>query len=119
MDLIQLKIKKDASAIKYIKLIREFDSSLSMGDLKRKIESDDFVIGFDTEEHDVLDELNGIDRKESFRDMIGALAEAGAEVSIYQNGELSSLERLDNWFGTLDEIDRQTGLDMERESNQI
>ena len=118
MDLIQLKIKKDASVIKYIKLIREFDSSLSMGDLKRRIESDDFVIGFDTEEYDVLDELNDIDRKESFRNMIGALVEAGAEVSAYQNGELLSLEQLDNWFGTLDETDRQTGLDMERESNR-
>lgn len=39
MDLIQLKIKKDASVIKYVKIIREFDGSMSMGDIKRKIEN--------------------------------------------------------------------------------
>lgn len=116
MELIQLKIKNDASTIKYIKMIREFDSSLSMGEIKRKIETDDFAVSFDTEDLDVLEELNGIDRKKNFHDMIDKLIRAGAEVSVYQNGELSSLEFLDNWFDTIDEIDRQTETDMERDT---
>lgn len=116
MDLIQLKIEKDSSVIKYIKIIREFDSSLSMGDIKRKIEENDYAVEFDFENIDVLDELNDVDRKQVFREMIAKLESAGAEVSIYHNGELSSLELLDNWLGTLDEIDCQTEEDIERET---
>lgn len=117
MDLVQLKIQKDNSIIKYIKIIREFDSSLSMGDIKRKIEENDFVVEFDLEDHNVLEELNDIDRKQVFREMIKALSKAGAEVSIYHNEELSSLEFLDNWLETLDEIDRQTENDDDKETD--
>lgn len=116
MDLVQLKIEKDSSAVKYIKIIREFDSSLSMGDIKRKIEDNDFAVVFDLEDIDVSEELNGVDRKQVFRDMITALEKAGAKISIYHNGELSSIELLDNWLGTLDEIDRQTEEEIERET---
>lgn len=116
MDLIQLKIKKDSSIIKYIKIIREFDSSLSMGDIKRRIEENEFAVEFDLENIDVLDELNDIDRKQIFRNMITKLESAGAEVSVYHNGELSSIELLDNWLGTLDEIERQTEEDIKRET---
>lgn len=115
MDLVQLKIEKDNSVIKYIKLIREFDSSLSMGDIKRKIEEEDFAVQFDLEDYDVLDDLNDVDRKQEFRDMIDKLREAGAKVSVYHNGDEESLELLDNWLGTLDEIDRQTETDIKRE----
>lgn len=115
MDLVQLKIQKDNSVIKYIKLIREFDSSLSMGDIKRKIEEDDFAVEFDLEDYNVLDDLNDVDRKQEFRDVIDKLREAGAIVSVFHNGEEESLEFLNNWLGTLDEIDCQTETDIKRE----
>ncbi|MDE7229596.1 MAG: hypothetical protein K2N56_03870 [Oscillospiraceae bacterium] len=108
MDLIQLKIEKDNSAVKYIKIIREFDSSLSMGDIKRKIDEGDFAVEFDLEDLDVLDEMNDIDRKQEFRDMIESLINADAKVTIFHNGDEESLEFLDNWLDTLDEIERQT-----------
>lgn len=108
MDLIQLKIKKDNSAVKYIKIIREFNSSLSMGDIKRKIDENDFAVEFDLESFDMLDELIGIDRKREFRGMIESLKNAGAKITIYHNGDEESLEFLDNWLDTLDEIDRET-----------
>lgn len=38
MDLIQLKIEKDNSSTKYIKIIRKFYSTLSVGAIKEKIE---------------------------------------------------------------------------------
>lgn len=50
-----------------------------------------------------------------FRSLIGKLTEVGAEVSVYHNGELSSVELLDNWLGSLDEISRQIETDIERE----
>lgn len=115
MDLIQLKIKKDERNVKYIKIIRGFDSSLSMSTIKQRIEENNFVIGFDLEYYDVLEDTNGIDRKKTFRDMIEALYKAGAQISIYQNGEESSIEFLDNWLKTLDIISEQ----VENESKGI
>lgn len=108
MDLIQLKIEKDSSAVKYIKIIREFDNSLSLGDIKRRIDENDFAVEFDLEDLDVLDELNDVDRKREFRGMIDSLINAGAKVTIFHNGDEESLEFLDNWLDTLDEIDAQT-----------
>ena len=79
-----------------------------MGDIKRKIDEGDFAVEFDLEDLDVLDELNDVDRKHEFRDMIESLNYAGAKVTIYHNGDEESLEFLDNWLDTLDEIDAQT-----------
>lgn len=118
MDLIQLKIKKDSSIVRYVKIIREFDNSLSMSDIKHRIEEDDFAVEFDLENIDVLDDLNDISAKQVFRDMIDKLGNAGAELSVYHNGELSSIELLDNWLGTLDEIDHQTEEDIRRENGE-
>lgn len=116
MDLIQLKIKKDNSLAKYIKIIRGFDSSLSVGAIKQKIEADDFVTGFDLEYYDVLEDINGTDRKRSFRDMTEELCKVGAQISIYQNGDLITLEALDNWLETINEVSEQTQYDIDREA---
>lgn len=115
MDLIQLKIEKDNSMIKYIKIIRKLDSSLPIGTIMQRIEENDFVIGFDLEYYDVLEDVTGIYRKEKFRNMIKELCEAGAQVSIYQNGEMVTIELLDNWLKTLEEISQQTEYDRYRE----
>lgn len=49
MDFIQLKIEKDSSITKYIKIIRKFDNSLSIKMIKQRIDENDFVTGFDLE----------------------------------------------------------------------
>ncbi len=49
MDFIQLKIEKDSSITKYIKIIRKFDNSLSIKMIKQRIDENDFVMGFDLE----------------------------------------------------------------------
>lgn len=115
MDLIQLKIKKDNSLIKHIKVIRTFDSSLSVGTIKQRIEENDFVVGFDLHSYDISEDINEIDRKKIFWDMIETLSEAGADISIYQNGELSSIEFLKQWLMTLNEIRDQVEKEIERE----
>lgn len=103
MNLITLRIKKDNLMIKYIKMIRAFDASFSIGDLKRSIEEDKDVITFDLEKYDVLDDINEIDRKKLFRELINSLCLAGASISIYQNKELISIPLLDNWLNTMNE----------------
>lgn len=117
MDLIQLKIKKDSSITKYIKIIRKFDNSLSIGTIKQRIDENDFVMGFDLECYDVSEDIDGseIDRKKIFRDMLKELYRAGARISIYQDGEMISMEILDNRLKMLDEIRRQVERDIYRE----
>ena len=117
MDLIQLKIGKDSSMTKYIKIIRKFDNSLSTGTIKQRIEENDFVMGYDLECYDVLEDINGneIDRKKIFRDMLEELRRAGARISLYQDGEMISMKKLDNRLKMSDEIRRQVERDIEKE----
>ena len=42
MSNIFIKIEKDANTVKYIKLIRDYDKTISIGDIKRKIDSGDY-----------------------------------------------------------------------------
>lgn len=74
-------------------------------------------MGFDLECYDVSEDIDGneIDRKKIFRDMLVELCQAGAWFSIYQEGEMISMEILDNWLGTLEEISKQVERDIERE----
>lgn len=61
MKLIQLKIEKDSSIVKYIKIIRKFDSSLSEGVIKKQIEEGAFVVALDPEYYDVVEDINGME----------------------------------------------------------
>ncbi len=116
MNLVQLKIQKDASLASTIKILREFDSSLTISEIRQKIENSDFAITFDLNHYDVVEELQGVDRKLLFRDMIRKLCKAGAQVSVYLNGETASLEQLDNRLNTMHEIAREVEEDIDRES---
>ncbi|MDE6602141.1 MAG: hypothetical protein K2K90_08255 [Lachnospiraceae bacterium] len=116
MDIIQLKIEKDNSVASYIKIIRKFDDSLSVGTMKQRIDNGDFVIGFDLEYYDALEDINEIDRKKLFRQMIEELCQAGAKISIYQDNEKISIDTLDNRLETLDIISQQVENDIDRET---
>ena len=116
MDIIQLKIEKDNSVASYIKIIRKFDDSLSVGTMKQRIDNGDFVIGFDLEYYDALEDINEIDRKKLFRQMIEELCRAGAKISIYQDDERISIDTLDNRLETLDIIGQQVENDIDRET---
>jgi hypothetical protein len=70
MDLMQIKIAKDEQIVSYIKFIREYDKSMSMSHIKQKIESNDFVVTYDTNDYDVVEEINGIDKTRAFRELI-------------------------------------------------
>ena len=117
MDLIQLKIGKDSSMTKYIKIIRKFDNSLSIGTIKQRIDENDFVTGYDLERYDVSEDPDGneINGKKIFRDMLEELRRVGARISLYQDGEMISMKNLDNRLKMSDEIRRQVERDIERE----
>ena len=119
MNTVQLKIQQDAPLASAVKILRAFDSSLTIGEIKSKIENHDFVITFDLNHYDVVEELQGVDRKALFRDMIRKLGEAGAQVSVYLNGETASIAQLDNWLGTMKEIAQEVGKDIDRETGRF
>ncbi len=56
MDLIQCKTAPDNHILSYISFIRKFDRSLSVGEMKQKIENGLFAIEFDLEYFDVLED---------------------------------------------------------------
>lgn len=90
---------------------------MSIGTIKQRIDENDFVMRFDLECYDVSEDINGneIDRKKIFRDMLEELCQAGARISIYQDEEMISMEILDNWLKTLDEISQKVERDIYRE----
>lgn len=118
MDLVQLKIQKDKNTVKYISLIRKFDKSLSMVEIKKNIENGDFAVEFDLEYYDVVEDLEGIDRKILFRRLISDLITLGANIDIYHNSSSVSLTFLDNWLSTLQQISDEVESDIDNETGE-
>lgn len=88
---------------------------MPIGTIKQRIDENDFVMGFDLEYYDVLEDINGIDRKKIFRDMLKELCRAGVRICIYEDGEMISMKSLDNRLAFLEEIRIQVERDIERE----
>jgi hypothetical protein len=118
MGLVQLKLEKDIKLAKYISLIRKFDPTISIGQIKSNIENKTYVMSFDLEYYDVLEDLQGIDRKSVFRYLISQLMVEGAQLSIYVDGELWTLEHLDNWLNTMQKIREETEKNMDLEAGE-
>ena len=68
-----MKLEKDIKVVKYITLIRKFDPTISIGQIKNNIENNSYVVSFDLHYLDVLEDLQGIDRKLLFRSLINQL----------------------------------------------
>ena len=117
IKIVQLKLEKNIKIAKYITLIRKFDPALSIGQIKSNIENNSYVVSFDLHYLDVLEDLQGIDRKLLFRGLIHQLISEGAQLSIYVDGESCTLEYLDNLLNRMKEISEQTEwiMDMEAE----
>lgn len=115
MHLFQLKLNPKDSLAQCVKLLRRFEPSLSIQEIRHRIEADDFVIQADLTAYDPEDPSEGPDRKQVFRSMIKALCQAGAEVRIYDNGTSCTLDFLDQWMDTLDQIEEAVTIEIERE----
>ena len=118
--MIYVKIRKDATYLQYIKLLRTYDNTLSIAGLKKAIEEYNVVLGYDdTFHYDFCDDINELDRNQCFLNLIYELITAGAEIELFQDDKLISLQLLHNRISTLKEIDRQVQLDMDREVGEI
>lgn len=61
---VTVRIKKDKKYLQYIQIIRKYDSSLSMTQIKAAIENGDVVFGFDPSHNPII--YNGIDNTDEF-----------------------------------------------------
>lgn len=115
----QLKVAKDSNYLKHIPLIRKCFPELSIGEIKRRIESGEVVAEQDPiPRWDPLDDLRGIDRVQMFRDLARALAARGAQVAVLEDGNPLTEELFENSLELLEEIRRQVEEDIEREADE-
>ncbi len=115
----KLKIDNQGNTTKAISIIRKFDSSLSIGEIKRRITDNDYVVQYDLTHWDITEEMEGIDRIASFDNLISMLKSVGAEVSVYDEDELLTPELFHNKMVTLREIRDEVERDMDRESTDF
>ena len=116
MSVYALKIKVDGNGSKVISILRKFDPSLSIGEIRRRMQCDDFVVKYDLLHWDITEEMAGIDRISKFKSLIQSLEECGAQVEIYGGDELISREFFENSMQTLREISDEVDEDMDHEA---
>ena len=116
MSVYALKIKVEGNGSKAISILRRFDPSLSIGEIRKRMQSDDFVVKYDLHHWDVTEEMAGIDRISKFESLIQSLEECGAQIEIYNGSELISREFFKNSMQMLREIADEVGEDMDREA---
>ena len=82
---VTVKIKKDKKYLQYIQIIRKYDSSLSMTQIKDAMEKGNVVFGFDPANNPIIH--NGIDNSDDFLEKyflktLKLLKKAGADMSV-------------------------------------
>ena len=129
MSKYALKIKTEETGTKVISILRKFDPSLSIGEIRKRMQEDDFVVKYDllhwdvTEEMaddllhwDVTEEMAGIDRITKFEGLIQSLEDCGAKIQIYSGEEPVSKAFFENSMQMLREIADEVDEDMDREA---
>ena len=106
----KLKIDDQGNMAKVISIIRKFDSSLSMGEIKKRITESNYVVQYDLTHWDITEDMEGIDRIASFENLVSMLQNVGAAVSVYNEDELLTSELFHNKMVTLrgicDEVEK-------------
>ena len=116
MSVYALKIKVEGNCSKVISILRKFDPSLSIGEIRKRMQCNDFVVEYDLLHWDITEEMAGIDRITKFEKFIQSLEECGARVEIYKGNELVSKEFFGNSMQMLREIADEVEEDMDREA---
>ena len=116
MSVYALKIRTEGNSSKVISILRRYDQSLSIGEIRKRMQANDFVVKYDLLHWDITEEMAGIDRISKFKSLIQALEECGTQVEIYGGDELISREFFENSMQTLREISDEVDEDMDREA---
>lgn len=85
---VTLKIAKTSPRqLDILKLVRAYDGSLSLGEIKNNIYNGNTVVSFDPYSGDLIDEMNGVDVCEKFRKLVNDLLELGAGITLERYGD--------------------------------
>lgn len=118
MSVYKLKIKTVDKIIKVIPILRRFDNSLSIADIRKRITENEYIVEYDLLHYEVTEDMAGIDRISTFKTLIQALEDAGASVSIYDEDELIDRTFFENSMRRLEEIIQEVEEDLERETEE-
>ena len=116
MSVYAIKIRIEGNGSKVIPILRRFEPSLSIGEIRKRMQSDDFVVKYDLLHWDITEEMAVIDRISKFESLIQSLEEYGAQIEIYNGDELISKEFFENSMQMLREIADEVDEDMDREA---
>lgn len=106
MDLVQVKITKDNNMLTYVKIIREFDKTIPVTEIKKRIEDNHVVHEFylHSREWMSVENLTEFEWHMKYFQFLKKLEKAGANLDIFLNGELESMQLLNNWIHTIKKI---------------
>ena len=116
MSVFAIKIRIEGNGSQVIPILRRFEPSLAIGEIRKRLQSDDFVVKYDLLHWDITEEMAGIDRISKFENLIQSLEEYGAQIEIYNGDELISKEFFENSMQMLREIADEVDEDMDREA---
>jgi hypothetical protein len=116
MSKYALKIKTEGTGTKVISILRKFDPSLSIAEIRKRMQEDDFVVKYDLLHWDVTEEMAGIDRITKFEGLIQSLEDCCAKIQIYSGEEPVSKAFFENSMQMLREIADEVDEDMDREA---
>lgn len=91
MDIIKATVEKDDNILKYIKLIRKFDPSLSIGFIKDRIENGEPVIIFDMDANDwiYMEDMTQEKWQLSLYEFLDTLQKSGAVLHIISESDIT------------------------------
>ena len=123
-NIVAVTVRPRGSAAPCIKRIRAFYPDLPIGELSAGLKAGRPAFSFDLEHYDVVEELEGIDRKKLFRQLLEDLEALGARLEMTLTQILTSgttvepftLEDFDHSMDLSEEIRRQVELDWDREA---
>jgi len=104
MEILKVMIENDNNIIKYVEMIRKFDQSISISEIKRRIMDGDFVLIYDLDYYELIEDISQIEKELEIWNFLKQLEIEGAKISIYLNDRYQSLEFLKNWIITRNEI---------------
>lgn len=116
VSVYKIKIKTVDKISKVIPILRRFDNSLSIADIRRRITENEYVVEYDLLHYEITEDMAGIDRISTFKTLIQDLEDAGASVSIYDEDKLIDRTIFENSMSRLKEIKCEVEEDMDREA---
>ncbi len=116
VSVYKIKIKTVDKISKVIPILRRFDNSLSIADIRRRITENEYVVEYDLLHYEITEDMAGIDRISTFKTLIQDIEDAGASVSIYDEDKLIDRTFFENSMSRLKEIKCEVEEDMDREA---